>query len=199
MKRSPTDHHHHFPLDRAARLNDVRRLETQVSEQTLARLLALRGDEDIADLGSGTGFYTDRIAGLTSGTVYALELQPEMHDFYRARGLASNVRLVLGDINHLALPAASIDVACSILSFHETGGGVGLPKLLDILRPQGRLVVIDWRKDPESWDGGPPPELRFTKEEAARKLAPFFDTVHAEELGRSMFAVVAERGSPVRQ
>lgn len=175
----------------------MRRLNTQVSEQELARLLALRGDEDVADLGSGTGFYTDRIATLTTGTVYAMDLQPEMHDLYRERGLPPNVRLVLGDVNDLPLPVASVDVACSIASFHETGGSVGLPKLLTILRPRGGLVVIDWRRDPESWESGPPADLRFTKEEAVHKLAPFFDTVHAEDLGRFMFAFVGRLDSPV--
>jgi len=182
---------------RAQRLNDVQRLNTQVSEQALARLLALRGDENVADLGSGTGFYTDRIAVLTTGTVYAVELQPEMHDLYRKRGLPTNVQLVLGDINDLRLPAASVDVACSIVTFHETDGSVGLPKLLDILRPQGRLVLIDWRRDPESWESGPPAELRFTKEEAVQKLAPFFEIVYAEDLGRFMFAAVGELRPPV--
>jgi hypothetical protein len=39
-------------LDHTHRLDDLQRLETQVSEQDLARLLALRGDEDVLDLGS---------------------------------------------------------------------------------------------------------------------------------------------------
>ena len=52
------------------------RLVTQLSEADLARLLALRGDEDVIELGSGAGFYTDRIAALTTGTVYGLDIQP---------------------------------------------------------------------------------------------------------------------------
>ena len=168
-----------------------------MSKEALDRLLALRGDEDVADLGSGTGFYTDLIPSLTTGTVYAVELQPGMHDLYRERGLPPNVQLVLGDINDLPLAAESVDVACSIVSFHETGGSVGLPKLLQILRPRGRLVVIDWRRDPESWESGPPADLRFTKEEVVQKLVPFFDEVQAEELGRFMFAVAGQLRSPV--
>ncbi|MFH1834250.1 MAG: class I SAM-dependent methyltransferase [bacterium] len=190
----------HAPFSqRAQRLNDARRLETQVSEKALARLLALRGDEDVVDLGSGTGFYTDRIAGLTSGTVFAVELEPEMNDLYLERGLPPNVRLVPGDITDLPLAPASVDVACSIVTLHETGGSMGLPKLLDVLRPGGRLVVIDWRRNPESLESGPPADLRFTKEEAAQKLAPFFSAVHAEDLGRFMFAVVATMDSPVAE
>jgi SAM-dependent methyltransferase len=191
--------HAAFNPDRAHRLNDTRRLATQVGETDLARLLALRGDEDLLDLGSGTGFYTDRMAALTAGTVFALELQPEMNEHYRERGVPANVRLILGDITDLAgadLEPASVDVACSIATWHEAGGKLDLPGLIEILRPQGRLIVIDWRKDPESWESGPPGGLRFTKEEAASALAPYFPSIETEDLGRFMFAVTARREEP---
>jgi hypothetical protein len=61
--------HARFRPEWAERLNNPHRLETQVSDAELARLLALTGHEDLIDLGSGTGFYTDRIAALTTGTV----------------------------------------------------------------------------------------------------------------------------------
>ena len=187
--------HQRAPIspDRAQRLMDPRRLETQLSERDLIRLLALTGNEDVIDLGSGVGFYTDLIAALTTGTVYALDLQPEMHDFYRARGMPPNVRLVLGDLSRLDLTPAGADVACSISVWHETGGEMDLPGLARALRPKGRLVIVDWRKDPEPGDGGPPAEIRFSKEEVAGALLPYFQTVLSEDLGRNMFAVVAVR------
>lgn len=182
-----------FPAQHAHRLNDTRRLHDQVSEKDLAHLLELRGTEDIADLGSGTGFYTDRIAALTTGTVYALEVQPEMNVAYRERGVPANVRLVLGDMTAFTLPPASIDVACTIATWHEVGEDFDLPGLLEILRPQGRLVVVDWRRDADSLGGGPPVNLRYTKEEVAAELAPFFAEITTENVGYSMFAVVARR------
>ena len=72
--------HAHFPADRARRLNDPERLKRHLSEADLLRLLALTGNEDVADLGSGTGFYTDIVARHTTGTVYAVDLAPQMHD-----------------------------------------------------------------------------------------------------------------------
>jgi len=183
--------HDLFDHERAQRLNNSKRLKTQVGEQDLARLLALRGDEDLIDLGSGTGFYTDVLAGLTTGTVYAVELQPEMSDHYRERGVPANVRLVSGDITRLSLKPASADGVCCIATWHETGGEVDLAGLAQALRPEGRLVVIDWRRDPESWEDGPPADIRFTKEEVAAALAPYFTPVVVENLGCFMFAVVA--------
>jgi hypothetical protein len=89
-----------------------------------------------------------------------------------------------------------VDVACSIATWHETGGKLDLQALVEIVRPGGRLVVIDWRKDPESWESGPPENLRFTKEEVARSLAPYFTLTRTENLGRFMFAVVASPQHP---
>ena len=174
-------------------LNDPRRLENQVSQQDLERLLKLRGDEDLLDLGSGTGFYTDRMAALTTGTVYAVDLRPEMLEHHRERGVPSNVHLLQGDITALSLEPGSIDVACSIATWHEVGDRFDVRGLLEALRPQGRLVVIDWRKDPESFDDGPPGDVRWAKEEVTLVLSPHFSVEAAEDLGRFMFSVQAGR------
>jgi len=196
--------HDHGRLHRSPasfeRLDDLSRLQRQVSEAELARLLALRGDEDVLDLGSGTGFYTDRIAALTTGTVYALDLDPAMHDHYRSRGLPVNVRLVLRDMTALSvsktgkgdpLGAKSVDLACTIATWHEIGGRLDLPGVAKVLRPRGRLLVIDWRRDAESWENGPPIAERSTVAEVADMLAPRFTIVSSENVGRFMFAVTA--------
>jgi SAM-dependent methyltransferase len=180
-----------FNPDRAQLLNDVSRLQTQVSENELVRFLALRGDEDVADLGSGSGFYTNIVAGLTSGVVYAIELQPKMIEAYRERGLPGNVHIVESDLRHLPLPPRSIDVAYSIAVYHEVQGNLGLDGLLPLLREPGRLVIFDWRTDPESWESGPPASIRFDKTRVADSLRPYFQRVDATNVGRFMFAVTA--------
>ena len=196
MAAGPTGghgHHHRISPERALRLLDPSRLETQLGEDDLVRLLALRGDEDVVELGSGPGFYTDRIAALTTGTVYALDIEPVMFEVYRSRGVPQNVRLVPGDVTHLDLPAASVDVACSISTWHESGGTIDLAGLARALRAGGRLVIVDWRKDVDDLEHGPPIDIRFDKEEVAASLAAYFRPTSMENLGRFMFAVVAER------
>ena len=185
--------HARFRSEWAERLNDPRRLEDQVSETDLARLLALDGDEDLIDLGSGTGFYTNRMAVWTTGTVYAVELQPEIAELHRAQGVPANVRLVTGDIARLALPPDSADVAVCIAVYHEVEGKLDLAALARTLRRGGRLVIIDWRSDPDSWENGPPAALRFSKDQAAQSLRPYFRTTLVENLGRFMFAVAGIR------
>jgi SAM-dependent methyltransferase len=166
---------------------------SQVSEADLAHLLALRGTEDVLDLGSGTGFYTDRIAPLTTGTVYALELLPEMNEHYRGRELPPNVQLVQGDMTALdgALAPDIVDVAITIATWHEIGGQLDVAGLATMLRPDGRLIVVDWRKDPDSWDRGPSEDVRFSTDEVTATLSSHFDVVSIQTVGAAMFALTA--------
>ncbi|MCL5734035.1 MAG: class I SAM-dependent methyltransferase [Actinobacteria bacterium] len=180
-----------FDPHKARRLSDATRLEKQLSKDALARLLGLKGTEDILDLGCGTGFYTDIVAAWTTGLIYAVELQPEMLEGYRERGVPQNVRLIQEDIRRLTFPDKSIDLAYSIAVYHETKGDLGLPTWLPAFRSPGRLVVIDWRSDPESWESGPPAHLRFDKSSVSRSLQNHFRDVRAENVGRFMFAVTA--------
>lgn len=186
------DDHRRFDPENAHRLNNPARLKSQVSEEDLLRLLDLRGTEDLADLGSGTGFYTDLVAKHTTGVIYALELSPRMNDAYRQRGVPANVHLLEGDIRDMPLPANSIDTAYSIVTLHETAGDVGMSRLLKALRDPGRVVMIDWRTEPASWQNGPPPHLRLSNTQAAQIFRPFFETVTVDNLGGFMFALVAD-------
>ncbi len=190
-EHSPLFDHAHFPVDRARRLNDPGRLERHVSEQDLLRLLALRGDEDVADLGSGTGFYTDIVARRTTGTVYAVDLAPQMHDAYRQKGVPANVRLMEADIRAVPLPAESIDVAYSIATLHEIKGDLGLEHLLPALRSPGRVVIVDFRVEAATFEGGPPVSHRISNEKAAAIFLPYFEHVTVEDVGEMMFALVA--------
>lgn len=181
-----------FPAEKAEVLDDAARLEL-LSEADLARLLELEGWEDIADLGSGTGFYTNRVAAWTSGKVYAVELQEDMQRRHRERGMPPNVVLIQADLEQLPLAEGSLDRAMSIITFHEAHGSGGLERLARAMRPGGCLVVVDWQRAPEAADRGPALEMRLTKEEVAFRLLPWFDLRLAEDLGRYLFAVVAVR------
>lgn len=189
-------HHDHgdaaklFSPRKAAVLEDERRLEL-LSEDTLSRLLRLEGSEDVADLGSGTGFWAHRVAAWTTGRVYAVEMQPEMQAIHRAKHIPENVELVLAAMDELPLPSGSIDRALSVNTFHEAHGAAGLERLARALRPGGLFVVVDWRKAEEAAAVGPPLAHRLSPEEIGRLLAPWFDVIEEETLGRMLSAVVA--------
>jgi len=193
---TPANHGHDgpdacvFSTARAAILDDDARLE-ELSLENLEQLLDLHGDEDVADLGSGTGFYAERLASRTTGVVYAVEFQQAMQDLHRAKGPAANVRLVLADLDELPLGPLSLDRALSVSAFHEAHGARGLERLAVALRPGGRFVVVDWRHDPEAADVGPGLHHRMTREQIKETLAPWFRVVASEDVGRHFLAVVA--------
>ena len=83
---------HTFDADQAARLEDPDRYRWVSSEELVGAVVAA-ADAVVADLGSGTGFYTDDVAPHV-GTVYGVDVQPRMHEAYREKGLALTDQLL---------------------------------------------------------------------------------------------------------
>jgi SAM-dependent methyltransferase len=110
----------------------------------------------VADIGAGSGFMTIRMAERVgpSGRVFANDLQPQMLELLRRR-LAdrrfTNVTLVQGDVNDPRLPAASIDLELLVDVYHEFSQPQAmLQRLREALKPDGRLVLLEYRKEDPS-------------------------------------------------
>src|SRR5580704_14258041 len=107
----------------------------------------------VADVGAGAGYFTWRVAERVGihGVVYGEDIQAGMLDQLsrnaRARGL-SNVRVVLGTAEDPKLPRGSIDVALLVNVYHEFAEPEKmLDHIREALRPQGRLVVVEYRAE----------------------------------------------------
>ena len=116
---------HTFDADRARQLEDEARY-AWISREELIDAVDPTADAVVADLGSGTGFYTDDMAPHT-GRVYGVDVQPEMHAIYREKGLPENVELVEGDVGYLPFVLAELDAAYSTATFLEFGHAVPVP------------------------------------------------------------------------
>lgn len=149
---------HTFPIDRADALDDPARYR-YCSREELVASLSLDGSETVADLGSGTGFYTDDVAPF-SGRVYAVDVQAEMHELYREKGLPDNVEPVTAPIDDLPLGDGVLDAAFSTMTYHEFAGDGALSELHRVLRPGGRLVTVDWTAAGDA-ESGPPLDERY--------------------------------------
>jgi ubiquinone/menaquinone biosynthesis C-methylase UbiE len=149
---------HTFPIDRADALEDPSRYR-YCSREELVAALALDGSEAVADLGSGTGFYTDDVAPFAD-RMYAVDVQAEMHDIYREKGMPENVEPVTTPIDDLPLDDGALDAAFSTMTYHEFAGEGALEELHRVLVPGGRLVTVDWTAAGEG-ESGPPREERY--------------------------------------
>lgn len=154
---------HTFPSERAAELEDESRYRF-CSRDELLSLIAPHEDMTIADLGSGTGFFADDVAPHVR-TLYAVDVQPPMHEFYRSKGLPETVRTVVGEIENLPFARDALDAAYSVDTYHEYANEESLAELARVIRPGGRVTTVDWSASGNAVSG-PPLTERFDLETA---------------------------------
>ena len=107
----------------------------------------------VADVGAGSGYYTVRLAEAVGpdGRVFATDIQPQMRALLRdrsARARLDNVELVLGTADDPRLPADTLDLVLMVDVYHELARPQSmLQKLRRALKPVGRLVLVEYRKE----------------------------------------------------
>jgi SAM-dependent methyltransferase len=112
--------------------------------------LGLDPTDDVADIGAGTGYFTFRLAPLVPrGTVYAVDIQPEMLAMLRERMAergVTNVVPVRGTVRDPNLPPGSIDLALMVDAYHEFSHPRAMMQGLHAaLRPGGRIALVEYR------------------------------------------------------
>lgn len=128
--------------------------EIYLERNRIADAAGIREGLMVADIGAGTGFFTDLFARRVgpSGLVYAVDITPEfiahIDAHARAEGL-HNVRTVLCPVDAVALPDASIDAAFVCDTYHHFEFPArSLRSIHRALRPRGQLVVVDFERIP---------------------------------------------------
>ncbi len=128
-------------------------------EEAPARAIAaldIRPGQTVADIGAGSGYYTVRLAELLgpNGRVYATDVQPAMLTLIKKKldaqgsGNRADVSLVLGTPTESKLPDGAIDLALMVDVYHELAAPQNfLRSLKRALKPHGRLVLIEFRKE----------------------------------------------------
>ena len=127
-----------------------------VKRQEITRAVGLRPGDAVADIGAGTGLFTQLFAEKVGpkGTVYAVDIAPAFVKYIaeqaKLHGHERVVKTVLNTQDSAELPPGSIDVAFTCNTYHHFEHPEKmLASIHRALRPSGRLVVIDFdlRKD----------------------------------------------------
>lgn len=109
---------------------------------------------DVADLGCGEGYLTVEAAAWAR-RVYAIDHSADV--LARSKELArrrkvKNITWKRGDLEKVPLPDASVDIAIASQALHHAADPAqALAEAHRILRPGGRLVVLDLREHDEAW------------------------------------------------
>ncbi len=154
-------------LERAERENEER-------PRLAVRLLHLKPGMAVADIGAGSGYYTQLLSREVgpSGKVFAVDIQAGMIRLIEERmrrQKLENVTPVLGLAADPKLPDTSIDLALLVDVYHEFSDPQAmLRRLRSALRQDGRLVLLEFRKE----DPAIPirPEHKMSVEEARTEI-----------------------------
>jgi ubiquinone/menaquinone biosynthesis C-methylase UbiE len=133
-------------------LERIERDDEEAPDVALNVLKIAKGST-VADIGAGSGYITEKLARRVGpdGRVFANDVQPQMLQML-SRRLASkkiaNVTLVQGDLDDPKLPGASMDLEIMVDVYHEFSQPQAmLRRLREALKPAGRLVLLEYRKE----------------------------------------------------
>ncbi|HYT53837.1 MAG TPA: methyltransferase domain-containing protein [Verrucomicrobiae bacterium] len=132
----------------------VNRDDWQQPQRVIAALNVRPGDQ-VADLGSGGGYFTFRLAEAVgpAGKVYAVDIDRDMVDLVAKRAkqeTAANVAPILAKPDDPLLPKAGVDLIFTSNTYHHIDNRIAyFSNLRKYLRPGGRIAIIDF--DRRSW------------------------------------------------
>lgn len=152
--------------------DEVRRREF-IDPEIVVDLVNVNKGELIGDLGAGAGFFTVPMAKAVGdkGQVYAVDINANNLSIIKGKAshakVGQRIELVEGNVESrqgLGIAPNSLDVVIlsSVLS-QFAGKQKVLGTAKDLLKPKGRLVIVEWHQ--RDMLLGPPPSSRIAKEE----------------------------------
>jgi len=170
--QSPQTHQHSFGgAEQWAQIFDDPKRDAWQKPHEVIQALALKPDAVIADIGSGTGYFSARFANMVpKGRVYGVDTEPDMVKYLAERAKREglkNITAVTGAPGDPRLPEKA-DLIIMVDVFHHIADRARyLKKLQGSLKPGGRLAIIDFRMDSPD---GPPKSARITPDRVKTEL-----------------------------
>lgn len=175
---------------------------TFVDPKAVIRQLGSLSGNVVADFGCGAGYFSIESARAVgeNGLVYAIDVLPSaleaIESQARTQGLQNVVpkRANLEQENGSGLPPASVDwVIAKDVFFQNKSRDIMMREIARILRPNGRVLVMEWSK--EDMGVGPDMALRLSSDEM-KSLAGQASLSFERDVpvGAFHFAFIAKKG-----
>jgi arsenite methyltransferase len=140
--------------------------------------LKLKPGLAIADLGSGSGYFTRRFveAVTETGMVYAVDVEPEMLTYAKESvihmHIAYTAEFILAQPDNPKLPFASVDLlfVCNTIH-HLEDRSKYFRDLRSSLKPGARIAIIDFYPDERSGDLGFPKRHLVARDTVFQEMA----------------------------
>jgi ubiquinone/menaquinone biosynthesis C-methylase UbiE len=161
------DRQNFFAYDNAQRRQEI-------NPDTILADIGLKRGQTFVDVGCGQGFFAipaAKIVGRT-GKVYALDLNADFIDILRqnlTKENLHNVSLTVGPAEDTILCDSCADIVFLGQVLHDFADPAKvLTNALKTVKPTGRLVNVDWKKQQMRF--GPPLEKRFDEQKASHLI-----------------------------
>ena len=173
----------------------VKRFENEARDiyakrRDITRAVGLRPGDAVADIGAGTGLFTQLFAEQVGpkGTVYAVDIGPAFVKYIaeqaKRRRHERVVKTVLNTPDSAELPIGSIDVAFICDTYHHFEHPKKMMASIHrALRPGGRLVIIDF-------------DLRTDSSEFIKQRARAAKEVYYREIELAGFEFIETKDAP---
>jgi len=156
-------HQHHPPSsDEYAKVLEDPSRDAWQKPHAVVMALDLKPTETVADIGAGSGYFARRLA-LHASKVYAVDIDEKLLAIVRSKAPA-NLQTILAapDDPHLRPNSVDMIFFCDVLHHLENRAAYYV-KLAKVLKPGGRVVVIDFYKKP--LPVGPPESMKLSDQE----------------------------------
>ena len=164
-----------FDPVQSARLDSPERLNYMPPDDLVLQL-GIQAEMVVADIGAGTGYFALPLAKAVGnkGKIYAVDLQAAMLEKLRAKlrvpESPRNIVLLRGPSTETGIPSGICDRVLIANVWHEIDDFAGtLLEVGRILKPNGRLGILDWRPE-ELPPPGPPSDHRLSMEQVKRSV-----------------------------
>ncbi|MFT5303766.1 MAG: outer membrane protein assembly factor BamB [Mariniblastus sp.] len=131
---------------------EIESREVYSSRQAIVDACGIKSGQTVADVGAGTGLFSRLFAKRVGqdGQVFAVDIAPrfiEHIDTESAKSSIQNIKTVLCDDDSVNLPANSADVVFICDTYHHFEyPNSTLTSIHQALKPEGRLIVIDFER-----------------------------------------------------
>jgi ubiquinone/menaquinone biosynthesis C-methylase UbiE len=150
--------------------------EVYDKRDTITAALDLKSGMHVADVGAGTGFFTQLFAQQVgeSGRIYAVDISENFikHILQIARSQGrNNIEGIVNTQKSTQLPAKSVDLVFICDTYHHFEYPQSmLASIYHALHKNGQLVIIDFRKKPGVSSGWVMSHVRANEEDVIREV-----------------------------
>lgn len=169
---------------------------------TILHLLGNIEDKTIADIGSGTGYFSFPLAEKAK-KIIAIDIDQRFLDYIQQKkdslSIGDNIELRLAREDNSGIAINEVDIAIIVNTYHHIENRISYFKQVnEALKDGGKLVVIDFFK--EQLPVGPPPAHKLAAEVIVQELikAGFSNVTTDRETLQYQYIITAHQQNEVK-